>query len=543
MKGKTSRRALLMSALSLLLCVCMLAGTTFAWFTDEVTSQNNIIKSGNLDVVLEYWDGDSYEEVTSDTKLFSDDALWEPGYTEIAYLKVSNAGSLALKYQLAVNVYNEITGKTKDNTEITLSEHLQFKVVESDTDLADTYTRETARDAEAAATKLRTYTGATKALEAKNEEGTNDYTDYVALIIYMPETVGNEANHNGTDIPRIEMGVTLLATQQTAESDSFGSDYDEDAEYPPTTVASADELKTAVAAGGIIKLTAPVTVSETISIPTGVNVTITGESLVLSGAAELISIADGASLTLEDVTLDANGSGRTVNVQKGGTLIINEGAKLIEASGSTVVAPGLLVVGNVVMNGGEISDCTQGSLGSAVYMGGGTFTMNGGKITGCVSKNGGGAVAAQWNSGTFIMNGGEITGNQSRYTGAIQIKGITVQLNGGKIYDNTIVNVNAEANPSNVTLTKDAASHLSVSGSIEIYNTDTSVKSMVAAKSFEVTGALTGKIQVYSDVADFVLATGTDEYTLTEADLAAFENTAEGYQLVLDGNSIKVVAE
>ena len=230
MKAKTTRRALLMSALSLLLCVSMLVGTTFAWFTDSVTSGRNTIQAGNLDVVLEYWDGDSYEEVTSTTKLFDDAALWEPGYTEVAYLKVSNAGSLALKYQLAVNVYKETDGKTKDGTSITLSDHLQFKVVESDTDLAGTYTRETAKNANATATKLQTYNSEIKPLDAKNEAGDNNYYDYVALIIYMPETVGNEANHDGVNIPSIEMGVNLLATQQTAESDSFDNQYDAGAE-------------------------------------------------------------------------------------------------------------------------------------------------------------------------------------------------------------------------------------------------------------------------------------------------------------------------
>ena len=139
MKKNQTRRALLMSALSLLLCVSMLVGTTFAWFTDSVTSGRNTIVAGNLDVVLEYWDGDSYEEVKSTTKLFDDAALWEPGYTEVAYLKVSNAGSLALKYHLAVNVYSETLGKTKTGADIKLSDYLQFKVVESDTDLVGTY--------------------------------------------------------------------------------------------------------------------------------------------------------------------------------------------------------------------------------------------------------------------------------------------------------------------------------------------------------------------------------------------------------------------
>ena len=222
----------------------MLIGSTFAWFTDSVTSANNIIKSGNLDVVLEYWDGDSYEEVTSTTKLFNDAALWEPGYTEVAYLKVSNAGSLALKYQLAVNVYNEILGKTETGADIKLSDYLQFKVVESDTDLADTYTsREAAQAAPATATKLQTYSSDVKALE-----NTGD-TDYIALIIYMPTTVGNEANHNGVNVPAIEMGVSLFATQQTAESDSFNDQYDKDATLPSQSYVVVDGNDTEISVG------------------------------------------------------------------------------------------------------------------------------------------------------------------------------------------------------------------------------------------------------------------------------------------------------
>ena len=291
MKAKTSRRALLMSIVSLLLCCSMLVGTTFAWFTDEVVSGRNTIQAGNLDVVLEYWDGDSYEEVVTETKLFNDTALWEPGYTEVAYLKVSNAGSLALKYQLAVNVYSETDGKTKDGKVITLSDHLQFKVVESDTDLAGTYNRETAKNANATATNLQTYTGGTKALDAK---GGNNVEDYVALIIYMPETVANEANHNGTDIPQIEMGITLLATQQTAEKDSFDDQYDKDAE-----ILIVDESKSIVNNDGKLG-EAVVLTGETPN----------GEITVTVPAGAQLSSADVAELklTVKNVASGYNGA-------------------------------------------------------------------------------------------------------------------------------------------------------------------------------------------------------------------------------------------
>ena len=104
---KGTKRALLTSALALLVCFAMLVGTTFAWFTDNVTSTNNIIKSGNLDIELEYYDGDSWEKVTENTNVFTN-SLWEPGHTEVVYLKMSNLGTLALKYQLGINIVNEV---------------------------------------------------------------------------------------------------------------------------------------------------------------------------------------------------------------------------------------------------------------------------------------------------------------------------------------------------------------------------------------------------------------------------------------------------
>jgi len=225
---RSTKAALLSSALALFLCITMLMGTTFAWFTDSVTSANNVIQAGNLDVELEYWDEDQgkYVPVTSTTKLFDDAALWEPGYTEVAYLKVSNKGSLALKYQLNVNVVKETLGKTEEGATIKLSDHLVFGVAEKQiTAAADLYTRESAITAAGSVKGLKTYNGETKALP-----NTND-AHYVALIIYMPTDVGNAANHDGTNIPQIEMGVNVLATQLTAEEDSFDNQYDANAPY------------------------------------------------------------------------------------------------------------------------------------------------------------------------------------------------------------------------------------------------------------------------------------------------------------------------
>ena len=68
MNKKTTRKALVLSLLALLLCCSMLVGTTFAWFTDSVTSGNNKIIAGNLDVELEYYNGTEWEKVNTNTK-------------------------------------------------------------------------------------------------------------------------------------------------------------------------------------------------------------------------------------------------------------------------------------------------------------------------------------------------------------------------------------------------------------------------------------------------------------------------------------------
>jgi len=99
---KTTRRALFSSIMALLLCCSMLVGTTFAWFTDSVTSENNIIKSGTLDVEMYY--GDAPNKVDNDASkgsIFNYD-LWEPGFTQTKYLKIENKGTLAFQYQLNI---------------------------------------------------------------------------------------------------------------------------------------------------------------------------------------------------------------------------------------------------------------------------------------------------------------------------------------------------------------------------------------------------------------------------------------------------------
>lgn len=223
-----TKRALLTSVLALVLSLAMLAGTTFAWFTDTASTGVNRIVSGNLDVGLEYWGGAESGWLTAENSedLFDKNALWEPGYTQIVYLKVENNGNLALTYAMQITPVHETVGVNVDGEEFKLSDYIKFGWT---TFTVDGDGAPVALDREAAQTgvgegaQLGTtlHRQAAEPMEAGAEE-------LVALVAWMPENVGNEANYS-TVQPTIELSLKVLATQAAVESDSFDNSYDEDA--------------------------------------------------------------------------------------------------------------------------------------------------------------------------------------------------------------------------------------------------------------------------------------------------------------------------
>ncbi len=232
MNSKNTKTALLFSVVSVMLCFAMLLGSTYAWFTDKEVTGVNTLSSGNLDIEL-YAGTVANGEITyntavdESTKLFDDEADWEPGHTEVAYLKIENAGSLAVKYALTISAVNEVAATSVTSEEIMLSKILKFDVVEIGED--EFYA--TRSDAINAAVEV----GTLSTTVITGSMAANADVRYLALIVYMPESVSNEANHNGT-APSIQLGATLVATQDTVEDDSFNKFYDETAPLPAVPV-------------------------------------------------------------------------------------------------------------------------------------------------------------------------------------------------------------------------------------------------------------------------------------------------------------------
>ncbi len=406
MKKNTTRRALLTSALSLLLCVSMLIGTTFAWFTDNASSVNNVIVSGNLDVELEYsTDMTTWNTVTSTTNIFKENALWEPGYTEVVYLRVTNAGNLALKYKLGVKVASETPGKTRDgDVEFKLSDFIEYGVVENVTAAYEADTdagRKAAKAAVTAPQKLNTAFEKELQLEKKAD------SDTYALVVYMPESVTNEANHNGSDIPSINLGLSVNATQLASEYDSFGNDYDDAAWVVANADAKASnaaELSDALQQGGLIALTSDIEGDVTLD-DIAENTIVNFAGNTINGT---VTVAEGQSVTLNGVGgVNATGSDPAIALDKntnvtlaGGTYTSEDEAINIKnrteapmtltiEEGTVITAPTIVWLdsssnyagANIVINGGEFNSTYEKSDARPIKVHGGNVTINGGTFT------------------------------------------------------------------------------------------------------------------------------------------------------------------
>ena len=224
MNSKNTKRALLTSVLAMAVCLAMLVGSTFAWFTDTATTGINKIQSGNLDVELEYSkDFAEWKKVDNTTKVFEDSTEWEPGRTEIVYLRVKNAGNLALKYTLGLGNIYESKGKNVAGNFYFLSNFVKMGAVEATAAF---------ENRAAAIGAVEPVADTFKALGEKGVVGAtlnSGAAKTYAMVVYMPTEVGNEANPKNKDpywAAKLSFGVSVNASQATVENDSFDNQYD-----------------------------------------------------------------------------------------------------------------------------------------------------------------------------------------------------------------------------------------------------------------------------------------------------------------------------
>ncbi len=313
--SKSTKRALLLSVLSMLLCAAMLAGSTFAWFTDSVVSGNNKIVAGNLDVELRHSNGFVADgEVKADTPLFVDNEgnpiKWEPGVMAYENFTVKNAGSLALKFNMTVNASNFNT-VTVDGVKKSLKDVLKAAILEVPFD----GNRDTA--------KGLNFDSQIDGFAEKNIELAVDAEKTYAIVIYWePSDVDNDYNLNngrkaddGTDQLYIDLGVNLVATQAAVESDSFGSDYDENAVYPVVPAPINVEVK------GNITNNGGGTLTDTAS---KASITVPAEAVTNdTGAAFSIVLKDSTpDSATYDISLTNSETGDPVELNKEATVTV-----------------------------------------------------------------------------------------------------------------------------------------------------------------------------------------------------------------------------
>ena len=311
MKLKSKKSALLLSFTSLLLCFAMLAGSTFAWFTDTATTGVNRIQSGTLDVdIVDAADTTKsldkqtlkWVRAVSDTEkevVDSAEILWEPGCTyQLQSFKIANKGNLALKYKI------QITGIQGDAK---LNQVIEWKINGAAIDLTE------------------------QSLAAATANGPT-YSDEITISGYMKKEAGNEYQNLTID----GIAITVYATQDTVENDSFNNTYDANATYYP--VLDAAGLKDALVNGGNVAVDAEVEVSSVdtlaqrtiISKPTTLqlNKKITSPYEMGNYNSNFSALHIAADTTInagENGGIDTKGGAYGIDVLNGANLVINGG--------------------------------------------------------------------------------------------------------------------------------------------------------------------------------------------------------------------------
>ena len=309
--SKSTKRTLISSALAILMCAAMLIGTTFAWFTDTASTGVNKIQAGNLDIEVKYTlDGENWNDLDGATDIFQN-GLWEPGHTEVVALKFKNNGNLALKYSINMNIVDETAGINKLNQEYKLSDYLKVKTLSQEASgIGDICIGMafSARNDGLGYTATANFKDAT-VLDHDLFLAPGEVGNYLIMKVYMPETVGNEANAISTEkVASINFGLNVVATQIPYEKDSFGNTYDKDATYP-VIVSNQQQANDAITNATDKKVNISIASGQTITLDNG----IANEG----DKSRDITFSGNGSQTVDAITNAVSAEGGQLNYQRG----------------------------------------------------------------------------------------------------------------------------------------------------------------------------------------------------------------------------------
>ena len=292
MKTRTTKRTLALSVVSMLLCVAMLAGTTFAWFTDSDSTDVNKIVAGELDVVL--YNADASAELTQALKFVdvngeTDDLLWEPGVTfKTESFQVKNDGNLALKFKVFINTENTVT-----TGDANLLNAIDFSI----------------EDANGQAIDLANFEGNLVAGAASG---------VLTLVGHMKEEAGNEYMNCTLD----GVAITVYATQDTVEFDSIDNQYDADASLDMSVAADEDSLFRAAAAGDNVTMSKDIDVTEDI---------VLADSTVVDGAGYVLTKDASADVGTNAGILATGGTIKNITITGSGANAEGKGFRAVYA--------------------------------------------------------------------------------------------------------------------------------------------------------------------------------------------------------------------
>ncbi len=450
-KTKSTKRALLLSALSLLMCVSMLIGSTFAWFTDSAVSGSNIIQSGTLDVELLDANGASLEGQMIKWAAFDgrdqDKIFWEPGCTyETEPFTVKNAGNLALKFSLVVN---GITGNAK------LLEVIDFTCIAENV----TYTQNFG------GFDIVT-TGDADLLSGEFVLEPGQSIDGIVLTGHMDEYAGNE--YQGLTIENIS--VSVIATQVPFEQDSIDGMYDANANvYTASTTEEAQALIYSVDDGAIIQLTAG-----------------NYDKLMLQSAYV------GEARTIKNLTIKGAAGVNVAGIEVGNKTTLNN--VVIDSINFTGEYDGFQCnVGDAAVDGLTINKCTMTDDGTAQFVSIKTPSPKNVKITNCTVDG------AQRLITMVPSNNVTITGNTMKN---LTVHGILLDNSGGRYHTGTIVIADneydrgagecfiriANLDETNTLIIKDNTVTNYMAGTSEIPHEDTYIKITTANGEIDIMG-------------------------------------------------------